>query len=451
MRNFELMFIVVSCYGAAGRSSPVAFCAVFSLRSQSNFATILRRSTRFIDQMVRTRISAAAVSIAILVGLTPAPSALTRQGPQAASAPPSASRVDYVGDAACRLCHAAESDSYLHTAHDLTSQEPSTQTITGKFTPGSNVLTTINPLLTYRMEEKDGSFYQIAVTGEPPMASTRRERFDFVIGSGGKGQTYLYWRGNQLFELPVSFWTELGQWVNSPGYLDGVADFDRPIVPRCFECHATYIRALSASPNDFRYEKSGYVLGISCERCHGPGRRHVDLFQSQPPGATQTKIVNPANLPRNLALGVCAQCHGGLGKSIAPAFSYVPGEPLEKYIELQQPAPDQPVDVHGNQIALLERSKCFQSSPSMTCWTCHNEHAPEKPADSYAQRCLACHKVEICGVYSKLGEGIATRCIDCHMPVQDSHLIVSADNGRQVNARVRNHWIKVYPELQRLQ
>jgi Cytochrome c554 and c-prime len=397
-----------------------------------------------------TRISAAAVSIAILVGLTLASSVPTSHAQQAASATPPVSRAEFAGDATCRACHAAQFDSYQHTAHHLTSQEPSAQTIAGKFTPGSNILTTINPLLTYHMEEKGGSFYQIAVTGESPKASTRRERFDFVIGSGGKGQTYLYWRGDALFELPVSYWTELGQWVNSPGYLDGVADFDRPIVPRCFECHATYIHALSASPNDFRYEKTGYVLGISCERCHGPGRQHVELFQSQLHGAAQTKIVNPAKLPRDVALGVCAQCHGGLGKSLVPAFSYVPGEPLEKYIELQQPTPDQPVDVHGNQIALLERSKCFQSSPSMTCWTCHNEHAPEKPAASYVQRCLTCHKVESCGLFTKLGEKIATRCIDCHMPVQDSHLIVSDDNGRQVNARVRNHWIKVYSELRDL-
>lgn len=400
--------------------------------------------------MVLTRIFAAAVSIAILLGLTFAPSAPTSQAQQATSAPPSASRSVFVGDAACRPCHAAVFDSYLHTAHHLTSQEPSAQTIAGKFTAGSNVLTTINPLLTYHMEDRSGSFYQTAVTGESPKTSSRRERFDFVIGSGGKGQTYLYWRGNQLFELPVSFWTELGQWVNSPGYLDGAADFGRPIVPRCFECHATYIHALSASPNEFRYEKTGYVLGISCERCHGPGRQHIELFQSHPSAAAETKIVNPAKLPRGTALGVCAQCHGGLGKSLAPAFSYVPGEPLEKYIELQQPAPDQPVDVHGNQIALLERSKCFQSSASMTCWTCHDEHAPEKPADSYAQRCLTCHKVESCGLFAKLGGKIATRCIDCHMPVQDSHLIVSADNGRQVSARVRNHWIKIYPGLSNL-
>lgn len=391
-----------------------------------------------------TRLFAAFFTLAIVAI---APVVLSQQH---APSPQALPRSEFTGDESCRPCHASQFETYERTAHHLTSLAPSLETISGRFTLGSNLLATINPLLSFRMEEKDGSFYQVAVTGEPPRVSTRRERIDFVIGSGGKGQTYLYWHGSQLFELPVSYWTELGQWVNSPGYLDGIADFDRPIVPRCFECHATYIRALSTSPNDNRYDKTGYVLGISCERCHGPGRRHVELFQSTSANVADAKIVNPAKLPRDVALGVCAQCHGGLGKPLEPAFSYVPGEPLEKYLELQKPGPEERVDVHGNQVALLQRSKCYQSSASMTCWTCHDEHAREHPADSYTPRCLTCHAVQSCGMLAKLGGKITSHCIDCHMPLQDSRLIVSDDNGRQVSAHIRNHWIKVYPQLRNM-
>ena len=63
-----------------------------------------------------------------------------------------------------------------------------------------------------------------------------------VIGCGEKGQTYLYWKGDRLFELPVSYWASLG-WVNSPGYRDGYSDFDRLTIPRCLECHATYFES----------------------------------------------------------------------------------------------------------------------------------------------------------------------------------------------------------------
>ena len=63
---------------------------------------------------------------------------------------------------------------------------------------------------------------------------------------GRKGQTYLYWgKEDQLFQLPVSYWTEVGSWVNSPGYGDRTIEFSRPVVPRCLECHATYFEPRS--------------------------------------------------------------------------------------------------------------------------------------------------------------------------------------------------------------
>src|ERR1700754_1283773 len=128
-----------------------------------------------------------------------------------------------VGDNTCRTCHAAQVDSYHQTAHYITSAEPTQQTILGSFTPPNNILKTANPALTFHMEAKNGSFFQ--------NANARSEKFAFVIGSGEKGQTYLFWDDSQLFQLPVSYWKDLG-WVNSPGYRDGAADFGRAIIPR---------------------------------------------------------------------------------------------------------------------------------------------------------------------------------------------------------------------------
>jgi len=73
-----------------------------------------------------------------------------------------------------------------------------------------------------RTDGKEPDFFQTAVAGTPPETTSHAERIALVIGSGGKGQTYLYWNGDQLFQLPVSYWVDLG-WINSPGYRDGVA------------------------------------------------------------------------------------------------------------------------------------------------------------------------------------------------------------------------------------
>jgi hypothetical protein len=58
------------------------------------------------------------------------------------------------------------------------------------------------------------------VAGQPLHTNSRSERIAVVVRSGEQGQTYLYWNEDQLFQLPVSYWTKLG-WVNSPGYRDG--------------------------------------------------------------------------------------------------------------------------------------------------------------------------------------------------------------------------------------
>ncbi len=353
----------------------------------------------------------------------------------------------YAGEDVCYSCHQDKFQTFPLTAHHRTSQLPSADSVAGKFTPPDNTMKTVNPGLYFRMDAKDGGFYQTAVFGEPPHTKEHSAMFGIVIGSGGKGQTYLYWKGDELFQLPVSYWTPLGQWVNSPGYLDGEANFDRPVPPRCVECHATYFRSLASSRPMNRFDRTDFVVGISCERCHGAGQEHASRHSSQAGATAGEAIANPAKFSRDRQIEVCAQCHGGFGEEIAPAFSFKPGEPLANFIKLQQPAPGASVDVHGNQVALLARSRCFQSSATMTCSTCHDEHAPERTAATYSSRCLTCHEPAKCGVYSKLGAQIANNCIDCHMPVQQSKAIVSDVNGTDVNANVRNHWIKVYDRV----
>ena len=360
-----------------------------------------------------------------------------------------ATRTDFLGDAACQGCHQVIGDTYARTGHHLTSQLPNKNSILGKFTDGANILKTSDPDLHFRMEAKESGFYETAVFWQPPDEKTRTERIDIVTGSGEKGQTYLYWRGNQLFQLPVSYWTELKGWINSPGYTEGVANFDRPIPPSCLECHATYFESIASEQAENYYKKTDYVLGISCERCHGPGRQHAENERLKPAAVSSGthSIVNPASLPRDRRIELCAQCHGGIGQPIAPAFSYVPGQPLENYFKLPRPNADAHVDVHGNQVALTQRSRCYQNS-QMTCTTCHEVHGPERAAAAYSEKCLQCHKDRDCGEFVKLGAKIREDCVDCHMPVQDSDRIVADLKGKQVKARIRNHWIKVYTTAQ---
>ncbi len=350
----------------------------------------------------------------------------------------------YVGDAACRVCHQEEARTYAETAHHLTSRMPSKKSIAGRFAPGSNVLRTSNPYLFFEMKTtKDGYFESAVEELAPSKTISHSERIDLVVGSGRKGQTYLFWKGDRLFELPVSYWTELDGWINSPGYPDGSPHFDKPVVPRCLECHATFFEWTPPPPN--RFNKASVVLGISCEKCHGPGREHVNRYSSKSPPnpGAPTAILNPALFSRDRQIDTCSLCHAGAAEAIAPPLSFVPGEAIDEYLYIPLSDKDSPVDVHGNQVQLLERSRCFQSS-RMTCGTCHEVHKPQRYAAAFSEHCLSCHKVEACGQYPKLGEGIASNCVDCHMPLQESDMLVSDTNSRKLKPRVRNHQIGIY-------
>jgi len=342
--------------------------------------------------------------------------------------------VSYVGDDKCLSCHEKQR-TFLSTAHHLTSQEASAASIAGSFAPGKNVLKTLDSDLHYQMETKPDGFFQTGILGTPPDTISVSQRFDLVIGSGRKGQTYLYWKNDQLFQLPVSYWTEVGSWVNSPGYGDRTLDFSRPVVPRCLECHASYFDAIADAGVANRYRRSGYTVGISCERCHGPGEQHA--------ADKNAPIVNPAKLPRDRQLALCSLCHGGIGVPKAPAFSFIAGNALEDFLKLEAPKENEKLDVHGNQVALLERSKCFKSS-GMTCSTCHDVHMRQRDVSDFSEKCLACHKVESCGLFPKRGRAIVGKCVDCHLPNETTNVIVSTHDGTRIAPKVRNHWIKVY-------
>ena len=365
-------------------------------------------------------------------------------------------REGYVGDETCAHCHQEIFNNYEKTAHHLTSQAANKNSIVGTFSLGINTMRTSRPDLEFRMDSKDGEFFQTAIWGTPPNERTHTERFDLVVGSGRKGQTYLFWDDNQLFQLPVGYSTVLDRWINSPGYVDGTASFARAIIPRCLECHATYFESQFSDPHSNFYNTKNFVLGISCERCHGPGRGHVQSQGKQNEAGTgsvsarEMPIVNPARLSRQLQADVCAQCHAGPGeRQLRPAFSYVPGKPLEDYIDLGPDDATKDIDVHGKQVKLLMKSKCFQASKNMTCSTCHDVHRVERDLAAFSQRCLSCHKSEPTAGHATLPANTTNTCIDCHMPTLETKVVELDINGKRVRPRFRTHWIRIYSESER--
>src|SRR2546430_8699660 len=78
-------------------------------------------------------------------------------------------------------------------------------------------------------------------------------------------------------------------------------------IGQCYGCHS------SAWTFGEHFDEQNFVLGVSCEACHGPGGKHAADEQAalastgQPTGEF---IFNPARLIPVDAVDFCGACHG---------------------------------------------------------------------------------------------------------------------------------------------
>ncbi|MCW3120282.1 MAG: hypothetical protein JWM28_4364 [Chitinophagaceae bacterium] len=355
----------------------------------------------------------------------------------------------YAGSETCKDCHKNIYDSFIHTAHYNTSAPATEESVKGRFNTDSSIYS-----YTYydkvAMEKRNNLLYQVEYYKNE---QKNIRRFDITIGSGTRGQSFLYWNNYKLFQLPVSYFTAAAQWANSPGFPLHNILFNRLITTRCLECHTTFSTAVSSSIQKEDERDAQLIYGVTCERCHGPAGKHVE-FQLQNPGEKKGKfIINPASFSRTQQMDMCALCHSGKRENITPPFSFTAGDTLDKFLA---PPPDPPraenLDVHVNQYGLLKKSKCYLSSTTMTCNTCHNTHAQERGNIAlFSQRCMTCHKKEechFCETNKSMDALTAANCIDCHMPVKPSTVLSVQLQGKETSspATIRSHLIAVYPE-----
>jgi hypothetical protein len=351
----------------------------------------------------------------------------------------------FAGSATCLKCHQSIAADYFNTAHYLTSQPASQQSIKGSFKKGQNNFTyDVGKIVS--LEKQKDSFYQVYYYKGKEVV---KRRFDIVIGSGNRGQTYLSWIGNHIIELPVSYFTQVHQWANSPGYPLSPIIFNRPVTARCLECHSTYATTMNYNPEiPPMFDSSQMILTIGCERCHGPGAKHVAFETEHPNDSVGMFITNPDKLLRQLSLDVCALCHSGKLQEKKSPFQFIAGDSLNNFYDESDAAKKAGImDVHGNQLGVLSASKCFRFSRTMTCITCHDPHKKETGNTLlFSQRCMSCHTNQHKQIKGLSNDVLMNNCIDCHMPLQESTSIsfLLQNKEQPVNAVMRTHYITIY-------
>ena len=360
----------------------------------------------------------------------------------------------YVDPEVCATCHAAIAESYrrtgmgrsFHRADSTdTTEKPFYHAASGSY---------------FTMIERGGKLYQrrwqIGFDGRE--TNVDEKQVDFTIGSGNHSRTYLHLtaRGT-LQELPLSWYAEKGgYWAMSPGF--DRADYPgstRLVTYECIFCHNAY----PSIPTG--HDEAGATpeflqplpLGIDCQRCHGPGQRHVAAVSK--PGATEAEIraaiVNPRRLSPDRELEVCLQCHLETTTVALPhairrfdrgPFTYVPGQPLGAFHLTfdRSGGMGETFEVASAAYRFRESSCFLKSQGKLRCTTCHDPHnipRGETAATRYNSVCLNCHQGAIQRSAAAGTHTPAQNCVSCHMPKRRT--------GDAVHIVMTDHFIRRRP------
>lgn len=362
----------------------------------------------------------------------------------------------YLPSVACAECHNEIYQNFIETSHHVSAALASIDTVRGPLDQEENILRMPSPRFHYRvMSDADGLRQEEVRTINGEERLHRSHPFDVVIGSGKRGQTYLYWREDRLYQLPVSYFQGRG-WMNSPGYPEDRSLWDRPIEPRCLECHITTV-AMEGDPfgrdgkESWTFDRQKMIPEISCGSCHGPGAEHVAYHQANREDSEGKFLSRLSELSQARQVDNCALCHGGGGVSIRQTFTYRPGENLNRHLlRAENLNPDQ-IDVHGHHAALIASSSCYTGAEKLNCTTCHDPHRNQRGATTPSnQACIQCH-MESHNDGTARGKvmpvELRTRCVDCHMPERPSaSLKLKTPEGEDVEIFLRTHFISIYED-----
>lgn len=408
---------------------------------------------------MRLRTAVGLIVGAVLVALFAAANVLFAPAPDAArvgSAPqlleravrPTLPTEGFVGSDACRRCHAQIWERYQ--------SHPMSRSIAAGTTAAEIAAETVESFSTQADSTSQAEFIVPSAVGErryfvertaeglihgeamidPELGELYNQRVPiaFGIGSGHHGRSYVLQQGECLFQSPITWYSQSQKWDLAPGYsATQHPRFERRISGACLTCHADRVHTDRDRPNHFP-TPALLSASIGCERCHGPGERHIarhDLLVLGTKNAPGLKddIVNPAKLSPELRDSVCWQCHLAAEERI-PRYGradsdFRPGMHFdEMWTAFVRSTAVQEAGISRavSQVEQMQSSRCFQQSGGrFGCTSCHDPHFSPSDSDKpafYRDKCLVCHADKGCSVAleERSRPPAANSCVACHLP-----------------------------------
>lgn len=390
---------------------------------------------------------------------------------------------DYVGSRVCLGCH-PEQKGWKKTAHANTIQSPSPKSVVAPFS--GDVITTGDGRVKFKpfVENDQYKVTLYDVTNQSVFITYLIARTQGGVALAGK-QRYQVKIGSSYYILPIQYnnrnvdpnnpnaaWVSYNpeNWYNGDNTLITTDPNTPPNKGKSFEqnCEGCHVTGLNITQNDGgEFVSDSTERGISCERCHGPGGKHVAKG-----GGNARYIVNPEYLSTDRGTEVCGQCHirvvskaGENGADFETEYPcivdggnltpYIPGKVLKDYLEDTingkptagywndndeaildgNASENNHSKKHHQQYQDLVKSKHY-NNVGHTCYTCHEPHGkgvigtPQLLQSSNNNKlCIACHtnlaktiwkngkryNKHAKHLYSPSNVG-GSLCTGCHMP-----------------------------------
>lgn len=381
--------------------------------------------------------------------------------------PATAEGSTYVGTRICLACHATMEDSYGQSPHrnagrdtEDVEDDDDLDALSDAFLGGDTV--TLDDLgASVALASADGVW--TATLTDAWGDSTGALEVVEVYGGHRTGAALAVEVGGTQALLPVA-WALAGQglssqqdeagWVSawSDGWFDGEGRLSldsegRPGVEasfalQCAGCHATdgvLVASGGAYTLDHVAEASSLETVVGCESCHGPGSVHYRTV-------SKDDILNPASLPPEQRLELCARCHERATPDDHP-FTDTPGYPvdgdggllgpLDPASELSTSASVRWLSAPASRVG-WDQAGDLRSSPHLAgeqgyaaiCEDCHDPHGGGEGGLrvelSDNALCTTCHAADFPDEAAEAsharhgsfhpGEWTPGSCVGCHMP-----------------------------------
>ena len=328
----------------------------------------------------------------------------------------------FIGTSQCAGCHEGEFNLWKNSHHDLAMKEATAESVKGDFNNTEFEAQGVSS----RFYKKDNRYF---VETEGFDGEYGDFEITYTFGIEPLQQYLVELPGGRLQALRTAWDTENKQWF--------ILNPDLNIHPKewlhwtrgamrwntmCSNCHSTFLEK-GYDPQEETFNTSWNQINVSCDGCHGPGKKHAEYVQS--PSYLQGEKVEgsllqlTSNISSEQQVDQCAPCHSRRSQ-ITPAFehqgkfldNFMPEILIDRLYHADGQIQDE-VYVYGSFL----QSKMYHEQ--VKCTDCHDPHTARLKTIGN-KLCMQCHepKYDTKGHHFHTVNTEGAECINCHMTGQ---------------------------------